>query len=137
MIGETTTTFALKSWDEKTWDGRPHNAVTGTKVTRATVKFAYAGVIEGEGTVEYTMYYREDGTGVGIALQRVVGTIEGRSGSFMIQHNGTFNSTGVKEQWVVVPDSGTEGLRGLRGAGTISLEGHMERYPLHFTYSFE
>jgi hypothetical protein len=51
-----------------------------------------------------------------VALEVVSGTLNGRQGSFILQHAGTM-SKGVQTQLAVtvVPDSGTEQLRGLTG----------------------
>lgn len=36
------------------------------------------------------MVYREDGSASFVGLKRVVGRVGGRSGSFVLQHSGTF-----------------------------------------------
>ncbi len=56
-----------------------------------------------------------------VAIERVIGTLSGRTGSFALQHTGTMNR-GVPEQSVtVVPDSGTAELAGLSGKMTIKI----------------
>lgn len=70
--------FAIKSWDEKPFnegDDLP-------KMTRATVSKTYTGHIAGEGQVEYLMMYRKDGSAHFVGLERIVGQIGGRVGSF-------------------------------------------------------
>ena len=130
-------TFQVKGWDEKTWDGRVSRDVKGAKITRASVKVVYKGDIEGEGQREYLMIYREDETGNVIGLERVVGKVGGRSGSFVIQSTGTFVGHSTKGTWFIVPGSGTDELQGLRGEGEINLEGQKEDWPVTFEYSFE
>lgn len=129
--------FSVKSWDEKTWDGKPHNEVTGAKLTRAEITYVYHGDLEGEGTVQYLMDYHEDGTGQYVGLERVVGSIGGRSGSFVLQHIGTFDAQSVKASLSVVPGSGTGELRGLHGTTEILISGHQESYPLTLAYGFD
>src|SRR5580700_12164265 len=66
---------------------------------------------------------RGDGKGSAgyVAMERVVGTLAGRTGSFALQHSGTMNR-GVPEQSVtVVPDSGTGELVGISGKMTIRI----------------
>lgn len=41
-----------------------------------------------------------------------------RRSSIAIQHKGTFVEGVLKSEWLVVPDSRTDELRGLRGEGT-------------------
>ena len=130
-------TFQIKGWDEKTWDGKVAKDVKGAKTTHASVKTVYKGDIQGEGQREYLMVYREDETGNSIGLERIVGKVGGRSGSFVIQSTGTFVGHTVKGTWFIVPGSGTDELQGLRGEGEMNLEGQKEDWPVTFEYSFE
>jgi Protein of unknown function (DUF3224) len=58
-----------------------------------------------------------------VAIERVTGTLQGRAGSFVLQHRGVMNR-GVPELSItVVPDSGTEALQGLAGKMEIVIEG--------------
>jgi hypothetical protein len=54
-----------------------------------------------------------------VALERVEGELQGRAGAFVLQHVGTFTSTGPVLRLDVVAGSGTEGLAGISGTGTI------------------
>ena len=126
-------TFSLKSWDEK-----PYNELPGElKMTRSSVAYAYQGDIEGASTLDYLMVYREDGSGSFVGLERVIGSVAGRAGSFVLQHTGTFDKSDVNGTCFVVPQSGTGELTNLRGEGSISLSGHADLYPMSFTYHFE
>jgi hypothetical protein len=107
----------MKTWDEKTWDGKPANEVSGAKLTRASVTNSFHGDIEGEGTLEYLMTYRDDGSASYVGLERVVGRVGDRAGSFVLQHSGTFEGNAAKTTWSVVQGSATGDLRGLRGEG--------------------
>ena len=51
--------------------------------------------------------------------ERIVGTVHGRSGSFVLQHTAVSSRSGETTSWSVVPDSGTGELRGMRGTGEI------------------
>ena len=125
-------TFALNAWDEK-----PYNEMNGVpKLTRASVTKSYQGDITGEGTLEYLMMYRDDGSASLIGLERVVGSVGGRSGSFVLQHGGTFKEGVATVTLVVVPDSGTGDLRGLRGDGKFAV-GHQQPYSMTLDYDFE
>lgn len=69
-----------------------------------------------------------------VAIERVTGTLHGRSGSFVLQHTGTM-TRGVPGLTVaVVPDSGTEELSGLTGRMNIDIAGGQHSYT--FEYSF-
>lgn len=135
MSAHQNTEFEIKSWDEKTWEGVPWDQQPGAKLTRAYVRRAFHGHLEGEGTVEYLMSYHEEGPTYFVGLERVVGKLGGRAGSFVLQHTGTAEGEVVKSTWSVVPGSGTGDLRGLRGEGSSTLK-HAERYPFPLDYHF-
>ena len=122
--------FAIKGWDEKPYsEGQDQ-----PKLTRASVTKTYTGDIEGEGQVEYLMMYRSDGSAAFVGLERVVGRIGDRSGSFVLQRTGVFEGGQAKESYSVIPGSATGGLQGLQGDGT-SAVGHGMEHP--FTLSCE
>lgn len=76
---------------------------------------------------------REKGSGGYVALERVTGILEGRRGSFVLQHNATIDRGAPEMDVAVVPDSGTEELIGLAGTMTIRIEGGQHYYD--FAYS--
>lgn len=137
MTTHATATFAVKSWDEQTWEGKPHNEVTGTKLTTTHVVYSYEGDFEGESTYRTVMYYRDDGTAAFSGLEKFVGKLHGRSGSFVVQHIGTFGAEGVRGTFTVIPNSGTDELKGITGKGVVNLSGHAERYPITLEYDLE
>ena len=132
MRKQAKTTFGIKSWDEK-----PYSEIEGSpKLTRATVTKSYQGDIDGEGKVEYLMMYRSAGSATFTGLERVTGSIGGRSGSFVLQHTGTFEDGVAKVTLSVVPGSGTGDLRGMKGEGGFSV-GHQPPYAMTLDYGFE
>jgi len=51
-----------------------------------------------------------------VAIERVTGSLNGRSGSFVFQHTGTM-TRGAQQLFIsVVPDSGTGALAGISGS---------------------
>jgi hypothetical protein len=133
----TVTTHATAVYEGKSWDETPLSGEKGgVKVTRASVLNAFRGDIVGEGTLEYLMVYRENGTVAFIGLERVVGRIGDRSGTFVLQHDGTFESEAAIWTWTVVLGSGTGDLRGLRGAGGYNA-GHAHPPTVTLDYDFE
>src|SRR5215210_6297450 len=116
--------FAIKSWDEKPYSegqDRP-------RLTRASVTKSYTGDIEGEGQVEYLMMYRGDGSATFVGLERVVGRLGGKAGTFVLQRTGMFEGGQAKESYAVIPGSASGELQGLRGAGS-SAVGHGLEHP--------
>jgi hypothetical protein len=68
-----------------------------------------------------------------VALERVVGGLHGRTGTFVLQHDGTMNRGAATLRVAVVPDSGTGDLSGLTGTLTIDIVDGKHLYD--FTYS--
>ena len=56
-----------------------------------------------------------DGSAGYVALERVTGTLRGRTGSFTLQHSGTMTRSGAQLTIIVVPGSGAGQLAGLTG----------------------
>jgi hypothetical protein len=56
-----------------------------------------------------------------VAIERVTGTLSGRSGSFVFQHTGTVNSGAQQLSIAVVPDSGTGALTGIFGTFKLNI----------------
>ena len=80
--------FTIKSWDEKPYS----EGQDLPKLTRAAVTKTFAGDIAGEAHVEYLMMYRSDGSATFVGLERVVGHVAGKAGSFVLQRTGIFES---------------------------------------------
>jgi Protein of unknown function (DUF3224) len=68
-----------------------------------------------------------------VAIERVTGTLAGRSGSFVFQHSGTMNNGAQQLSITVVPDSGTGGLAGITGDFKLSVVDGKHLYD--FAYS--
>jgi hypothetical protein len=73
------------------------------------------------------------GSGVYVAIEKVTGKLDGRSGSFVLHHRGTM-TRGVPQLSVfVAPDSGTGELAGLTGEMAIKIADGKHFY--EFEYS--
>lgn len=132
MRKQAKATFGITSWDEK-----PYSEIEGSpKLTRVSATKSYQGDIEGEGKLEYLMMYRTGGSASFIGLERVTGRIGGRSGSFVLQHTGTFEGGVAKVALSVVQGSATGDLRGMKGEGGFSV-GHQPPYAMTLDYDFE
>lgn len=70
-----------------------------------------------------------------VALEKVSGTLGGRSGTFVLQHSGRMSRGDQQLTITVVPDSGTDELSGLRGDMKILMAEGKHSY--EFEYSFE
>jgi hypothetical protein len=122
--------FSIKTWEEKPYS----EGNDMPKLTRASVTKSFHGDMEGEGHVEYLMMYRSDGSAAFVGLERFVGRIGSKTGTFVLQRTGVFESGQAKESYSVVHDSATGELSGLRGDGMSTL-GHGTEFP--FTLNYE
>ena len=74
-----------------------------------------------------------DGSAGYVALERVTGSLHGRTGSFSLQHSGTMDRGTPQLSVTVVPDSGTGELAGLAGTMAILVEGGEHSYGFEYT----
>ena len=131
-------THAAGSFGFKDWAEEAFSAVAGgAKLARASVTNLYHGDVEGEGTAQFLMIYGEGGSSSYTGLEQVTGTLGGRTGSFVLQHAGTFDATSVTASWQVVPGSGAGDLRGLRGAGGFVAKHGQPETPYTLEYRIE
>ena len=68
-----------------------------------------------------------------VALERIEGTLEGRSGTFVVAHLGTMGAGDEALSIVIVPDSGTGELTGIRGTMGIRIEAGQHCYWIEWT----
>ena len=68
-----------------------------------------------------------------VAIERVAGTLNGRRGTFVLQHTGTMTRGEQELSIMVVPDSGTDQLTGLVGRMTITIKDTTHSYDFEYT----
>ncbi|WP_405134665.1 DUF3224 domain-containing protein [Nocardia sp. NBC_01388] len=89
----------------------------GPVLSKIHVEESFSGGIEGDGVVEFLQSGNADGTASFVGIERITGSVDGKSGTFLLQDNGTVADNIVSGDWFVVPGSGTGELTGLRGTG--------------------
>jgi hypothetical protein len=67
-----------------------------------------------------------------VAIERVDGTLQGRRGTFALQHIGTMTRGAPSLTIRVVPDSGTGELKGLSGSMSITIVDGKHSYDLEY-----
>jgi hypothetical protein len=68
-----------------------------------------------------------------VAIERVTGTLHGRTGSFVLQHSATMTRNTPELSITVVPDSGTGELVGLAGKMLITITNGKHSYEFEYT----
>jgi hypothetical protein len=100
---------------------------------RTTFEKVFVGPLDATSTVWMT-YARTPTTGSAgyVAIERVVGSLDGRAGSFIFQHGGIMDRGASSLSLAVVPDSATAQLVGLRGRMEIQVTDGVHRYVFEY-----
>jgi hypothetical protein len=111
-------THASGTIDVKSYQPTPYDQpAEGPSLVRIHVVEDFSGDIQGEGVAEFLQTTRGEDEASFVGVERVTGILAGRSGTFVLQDEGTLEGSTVSGNWFVVPGSGTGELRGLRGEG--------------------
>jgi hypothetical protein len=105
--------FEVTSWDEDTYQKLEGER----KLTKASVTQKFTGDLVGSGSVEWLMFYADDGKARFVGFQRIESTAAGRVGSVVIESNGKFDGKKAAGTWSVLPGSGEGDLEGITGKG--------------------
>jgi hypothetical protein len=68
-----------------------------------------------------------------VAIERITGTLQGHTGSFTLQHNGTMEQGKFQLIVAVVPGSGTGGFAGIAGTMKIIIANGKHSYEFDYT----
>lgn len=119
-------TFDVKLTPQPAADGQPW----GRQSIEKTFHGPLAGSSRGEMLAVRTAVKGSAGY---VALEQVSATLEGRQGSFFLQHSGLMDKGTPALTVTVVPDSATGELSGLQGTMAIDVSNGQHRYT--FTYA--
>lgn len=131
MSSKIRSTFKINSWNEKPFS----MSDKGPKLIRASVTQTYSGALVAKSTIEYLMTTFADDTSTFIGIEEILGELEGKSGSFLLEHDGTHKDGVAKSDFKIIPNTGTGKLSGIRGEG--SYEATHETADLTLEYDFE
>ncbi len=85
------------------------------RLTRVSGTQRFGAGIVGEGSVECAFCYRPDRSARFVGLQRIEGSIDGRSGSFVMESSGDHDGRQSAGHWRAIAGSGTGDLVGVSG----------------------
>lgn len=114
----------------------PNRETDGVTYTRMSIEKQWHGEIEGTSSGQMmtagTQVEGKMSAGY-VAIERVVGTLSGRTGSFVLQHTATMDRDEQRLSISVVPDSGSGELSGIAGDRKIEISDGTHFYT--FDYS--
>ena len=107
----------------------------GQKLTTGKFFIFYEGDLSGESVVMELKNYLNDKKAIVYGLERFTGAVAGKSGSFVLEHSGSFENGVINSTRKVVAGSGTNELAGLRGEAVFK-SGESKEFHLTLNYSF-
>jgi len=91
-------------------------------LTRMSIDKRFRGTLDATSTGEMLAFRSAtDGSAGYVAMETVRGTLNGRRGSFVLQHSSSMTRGTAAQSIMVVPDSGTDALAGLTGRMIINI----------------
>jgi hypothetical protein len=115
-------------------DPQAEDKAEGSSLGRMSIEKKFHGDLEGASKGQMLSALTEVKSSAGyVAIERVSGTLHGRSGSFVLQHNGVVTAGSQQLTIAVVPDSGSGRLIGLAGQMTIKIADGKHWYDLDYT----
>ncbi len=106
----------------RTGQSAVEDAGEGANMARIRLEKTFHGALDATSVVEMTSIGTAvQGSAGYVAMEHVRGRLDGREGTFALQHSGTMARGEASLSLSVVPDSGTGGLEGLAGAMAIDI----------------
>ncbi len=105
----------------------------GSTLGRFSLDKTYHGALEATGKGEMlTVGTDVPGSAAYVAVERVVGTLDGKTGSFALVHRGSMRGKDVNMSVDIVPDSGAGALKGVTGRLIITVVEGKHQYELEY-----
>ena len=132
--GAPVTKHAIGPFDVKLAPQGEDDKAEGSTLARYSLDKQYHGDLDAtaKGTM-LTAGTDVKGSAGYVAIERVTGKLNGLTGSFVLQHNGTLTRGAPVQSITVVPDSGTGQLVGLTGKLTVIIEAGKHSYSFDYT----
>ena len=112
----------------------PQDGGPDTPVGRMSIEKQFQGDLEGTSRGQMLMASSESEKGSAgyVAIEKVTGTLNGRRGTFYLQHNATMNRGIGELNIIVIPDTGPDQLTGLTGKMNIIIEAGKHSYEFDY-----
>jgi uncharacterized protein DUF3224 len=131
---KTLTKHATGTFEVKTAPQAPEDKVGDPTVGRLALDKTFHGDLEATSKGQMLAAGTEvKGSAGYVAMERVIGTLQGHTGTFALQHSGTMTRGVPSLTITVVPDSGTGQLVGLAGRLTIEMADGKHSYDFEYS----
>ena len=94
----------------------------GFQLSRTRIAKTFSGDLAGTSVTQAVMAVTQEGSAGYVAIELIVGNLQGRQGAFLLQHSAMANRGAQSGSWTVVPDSGPAELAGLSGQGEVTID---------------
>ncbi|HKB31330.1 MAG TPA: DUF3224 domain-containing protein [Streptosporangiaceae bacterium] len=148
------TKLQIASWDERPYreladgsrftradvvvGGGTDATATDAAATDVTATGAATTDAITEGSFEALLYYRPDGTSSYVTLMRLTGNLGGKSGTFVLRGEGTYDGSTARMAASVIDGSQTGDLAGLSATvESVSTSADYPFMPLTVSYTLE
>ncbi len=113
---------------------KPEAQSEETGIGRMSLSKTFLGQFEGtsSGTM-LASHGNPQTSAVYVAIERLEGRLEGRSGSFILAHKGTMTAHEQSVSITIAPDSGTDELEGISGTCEIEIDQGAHRYKIEYS----
>ena len=112
----------------------PDDKADGSSLGRMTIDKQFHGDLEATARGQMLVAGTDVKDSAGyVAIERISGSLHGRSGSFVLQHTAVMTKGAPQLSVIVVPDSGTEELTGIEGRMTIDIVAGQHSYTFDYT----
>ena len=94
----------------------------GFQLSRTRIAKTFSGDLVATSVTQAVMAVTREGSAGYVAIELIVGSLQGRQGSFLLQHSATATRGAQSGSYTIVPDSGTGQLAGISGQGDIAVD---------------
>ena len=117
---QLTGTFQITNWQETPYT----ESDNGAKQSLAIISQQYSGDVQGTSELRYLMSYQPDGTAQFVGFETFSGTINGQTGTLVLQHQGQFVAGVASSTFGIIEGSGTGELAMIKGEGSFTTAEH-------------
>ena len=105
----------------------------GLKLNRNVVRKEFSGDMVGTSEAQMIAAFTGTPGSAGyVAIEHFTGSVDGKSGSLVLQHSGVMNRGDAQLTITIVPDSGTGELAGI--SGTLEIDNDQGHHPYVLDY---